>query len=218
MNSRRRLRLTPPAPSAAPPESALAPSEFAFALGRRPISSREVPPQGNEYSPPEQPTGVACGDSELLANILKGKAELAETVDRNEAVEPCVRGRARSELADKRQFTFRPLFGGTQDGINQVPRRFSLVLSEGAPERPTPPRHRKFDEILLCHVVSAMRSAGGLQAAIAHSYAQRLDVTSESARRFVELDHDDRLRSRFVHVPRFKVIRTCAKGDFIYRG
>jgi hypothetical protein len=135
--------LTSPSPAAAP-ESGLTPNELALAFGRCPISSRQVPPQGDEYSPREQPTGVACGDSELLANILKREAEPAETVNRNETVEPYVRGRARSELADKRQFTSRPLFGGTQDGINQLPRTLYLASSEGTPGWPSSPRLRKF--------------------------------------------------------------------------
>jgi len=42
-----------------------------------------VPPQGDEYSPREQPTGVARCDSELLTNILKSEAQPAQTVDRN---------------------------------------------------------------------------------------------------------------------------------------
>ncbi|HVC77139.1 MAG TPA: hypothetical protein VND96_11575 [Candidatus Micrarchaeaceae archaeon] len=138
-----------PAPTAAPPESGLTPNELALEFGRRPISFHDVPPQGDEYSPPEQPTSVACGDFKLLANVLKGKAQPAETVDRNETVEPYVRGRARSELADKRQFTFRPLFGGTQDGINQLPRTLYLASSEGAPGWPASPRLRKVREILL---------------------------------------------------------------------
>jgi len=154
--------LTSPSPAAALPKAGLAPSEFAFAFGRGPISPCKVPPQGNEHSPPEQPTGVAWGDSELIANVLKGETEPAEAVDRNETVEPYVRGRARSELADKRQFTFRPLFGGTQDGINQLPRTCNLASVEGAPGRPASPRHRKFLEIALCHEVGAVRSTDGL--------------------------------------------------------
>jgi hypothetical protein len=41
---------------------------------------------------------VACGDSELLSNIVKAEAKLAETVDRNEKVEPAVRSRVLSHL------------------------------------------------------------------------------------------------------------------------
>jgi hypothetical protein len=38
-----------PAPTPALPESGQAPNEFAFAFGRGPISTREVPPQAYEY-------------------------------------------------------------------------------------------------------------------------------------------------------------------------
>jgi hypothetical protein len=53
-------------------------SQLAFAFVGRPISAHKVPPQANAH-PFAQPTGVACGDSELLGNIVKGEAELAET-------------------------------------------------------------------------------------------------------------------------------------------
>jgi hypothetical protein len=87
--------LTWQAPTAAVPESGLAPSELAFAFGGRPIAAQKVSPQALS---PEQPTSVACCDSELLSNIVEGEAELAETVGRNEKVEPAVRSRVLSHL------------------------------------------------------------------------------------------------------------------------